>query len=381
MTQMFENCDRIETLDLSNFKTKDVTLMRQTFKGCKLLKNLDLTSFNTNNVIDMSGMLCECNSLTFLNLSNFRTQKVKNMNKMFYKCGSLLYLNLSNFTSESVNNICEMFAECVSLDALEFSKFIINENINKKNMFLNCPYFKELKQNYTNEIKEENIKINLNEQCKETLNNECRIIIRDLIKKQNFENKNVINDIIEDFINNINILIIENNLENKYKLIREITKIKNGKFNEKNNYYEVGLLKFFEIGKINDDNNNIKKILQETENKIIDLNKKDSELIINFIWVFTSCKKLDNTIVNELNKLSNKHENKIPIFIIYLYSNLEEKENLLNFKEYFNENINIIIPILYDDENKQINANEVFINLKDYISNILDQKIQKELNY
>ena len=377
MTQMFENCDRIETLDLSNFKTKDVTLMRQTFKGCKLLKNLDLTSFNTNNVIDMSGMLCECNSLTFLNLSNFRTQKVKNMNKMFYKCGSLLYLNLSNFTSESVNNICEMFAECVSLDALEFSKFIINENINKKNMFLNCPYFKELKQNYTNEIKEENIKINLNEQCKETLNNECRIIIRDLIKKQNYENKNVINDILEDFINNINILILENNEGNQYKLIKEITKIKNGKFNEKNNYYEVGLLKFFEIGKINDDNNNIKKILQETENKIIDLNKKDSELIINFIWLFTSCKKLDNTIVNELNKLSNKQENKIPIFIIYLYSNLEEKENLLNFKEYFNENINMIIPIPYDEENKQINVNEIFINLKDYISNILYQKIQE----
>ena len=181
----------------------------------------------------------------------------------------------------------------------------------------------------------------MNEQCKETLNNECRIIIRDLIKKQNYENKNVINDIIEDFINNINILVLENNEENQYKLIKEITKIKNGKLNEKNNYYEIGLLKFFEIGKINDDdNNNIEKILQETENKIIDLNKKDSELIINFIWLFTSCKKFNNTIVDSLNKLSNKYENKIPIFIIYLYSNLEEKENLLNLKEYFNENIN-----------------------------------------
>ena len=49
------------------------------FNGCNSLKYLNLSNFNTQNVTDMSSMFLECRSLVNLNLSNFNTQNVTDM--------------------------------------------------------------------------------------------------------------------------------------------------------------------------------------------------------------------------------------------------------------------------------------------------------------
>ena len=46
----------------------------------------------------MSGMFNECNELEYLDLSNFNTSKVTDMSIMFNKCHKLKYLNLLNFS-------------------------------------------------------------------------------------------------------------------------------------------------------------------------------------------------------------------------------------------------------------------------------------------
>ena len=53
------------------------------FNGCNSLTNIDLSNFNTQNVTNMYSMFCGCNSLTTIDLSNFNTQNLTNMAGMF----------------------------------------------------------------------------------------------------------------------------------------------------------------------------------------------------------------------------------------------------------------------------------------------------------
>ena len=53
----------------------------------------------------MKAMFQECNELEYLDLSNFDTSKVNDMECMFNKCKKLKYLNLENF---KINNNCKL---------------------------------------------------------------------------------------------------------------------------------------------------------------------------------------------------------------------------------------------------------------------------------
>ena len=52
-----------------------------------------------------SFMFCLCNKLLSIDLSNFNTQNVTNMRNMFYDCNSLICLDLSNFNTQNVINM------------------------------------------------------------------------------------------------------------------------------------------------------------------------------------------------------------------------------------------------------------------------------------
>ena len=55
----------------------------------KLKKIRGINKFNTNNVEFMNGMFQECNGLEYLDLSNFNTSKVTDMKLMFSICSKL----------------------------------------------------------------------------------------------------------------------------------------------------------------------------------------------------------------------------------------------------------------------------------------------------
>ena len=75
--------------------------MSHMFNECNSLTIIDLSNFNTQNIIDMSSMFSECKSLTFINFSNFNTQSVRVINEIFSGCYSLIYINLpANFDTE-----------------------------------------------------------------------------------------------------------------------------------------------------------------------------------------------------------------------------------------------------------------------------------------
>ena len=115
MSYMFCRCKSLIYLDLLKFNTQNVTNMRDMFSWCESLTNMDLSSFNTKNVTDMYGMFCGCKSLSKVDLSNFNTQNVTDMNLMFCGCKSLTNINLSNFNTQNVTGMWDMFSGCKSL--------------------------------------------------------------------------------------------------------------------------------------------------------------------------------------------------------------------------------------------------------------------------
>ena len=83
------------------------------FAYCQKLTSINVSNFNTSNVTDMNGMFAYCQKLTSLNVNNFNTSNVTNMSAMFFGC--------SNLTKIIVG-----------------SKWIINSGTNTNGMFSNC---------------------------------------------------------------------------------------------------------------------------------------------------------------------------------------------------------------------------------------------------
>ena len=115
---MFAGCERLTSLNLSNFHTENVQNMMAMFAGCQNLTSLDLSNFKTENVKDMSFMFYSCERLTSLDLSNFNTENVKDMGSMFGLCLRLTSLDLSNFNTEKVQDMSQMFVHCESLQTI-----------------------------------------------------------------------------------------------------------------------------------------------------------------------------------------------------------------------------------------------------------------------
>ena len=123
MSCMFKGCSALESLNLTNFNTENVTDMSWMFYGCSDLKSLDLTNFNTANVDFMIHMFYGCSALKSLDLTNFNTAKVKYMNNMFEGCSALTTIYASDkFVTDNVSNGSDMFTGCKSLKDYSDSK-------------------------------------------------------------------------------------------------------------------------------------------------------------------------------------------------------------------------------------------------------------------
>ena len=125
---MFLNCDKLISIDLSNFNTENVKDMNHMFFGCFSLREINLSNVKTTNTTDMNSMFCCCSSLKSLDVSSFDTQNVINMNSMFQECRSLSELNLSNFYTKNVREMSGMFEGCRNL------KYLNLVNFNTKNV-------------------------------------------------------------------------------------------------------------------------------------------------------------------------------------------------------------------------------------------------------
>ena len=159
MSDMFNNCTILPSLDLSNFNTAKVKIMYNMFKNCKKLSSLNLSeSFNTVNVTNMSSMFYGCSQLSSLDLSeSFNTVNVTNMSSMFYGCSQLSSLTLSNFNTENVTDMSYMFSGCQKLSSLTLSNFNTAKVTNMSSMFSDCQELSSLNLSNFNTAKVTNM--------------------------------------------------------------------------------------------------------------------------------------------------------------------------------------------------------------------------------
>ena len=137
---MFTNCYELESLDLSNFDTSNVTDMSFIFNGCFILKEIKgLKKFITNNVTNMSAMFKCCCKLKSLDLSNFDTSNVTDMSSMFFGCNNLKEIKgLNKFITNKVIKMNSMFQGCIELESLDLSNFDTKKVTEINNIFKCC---------------------------------------------------------------------------------------------------------------------------------------------------------------------------------------------------------------------------------------------------
>ena len=100
-----------------SFKTFTPTTLSSFFAFLAELETITgLEYLNTANVTDMSLLFDHCQKLTSLDLSNFNTAKVTNMNRMFSNCSNLKAIYASDkFITAAVTKSENMFSYCGSL--------------------------------------------------------------------------------------------------------------------------------------------------------------------------------------------------------------------------------------------------------------------------
>ena len=140
MNRMFQFCNGLTSLDVSNFNTSKVTDMSNMFDGCFGLTSLDVSSFDTSKVTNMGYMFSTCPGLTSLDLSNFDTSNVTDMSHIFQSCTNLTSLDLSSFDTSKVTNMSSMFGNCGSLTSLTLSSgwVISSDTTDTSYMFSSC---------------------------------------------------------------------------------------------------------------------------------------------------------------------------------------------------------------------------------------------------
>ena len=68
MSNMFNGCSNLTSINMSGWDTSNVTTMYSVFRECSKLTSLDLSSFNTSNVTSMVNMFEDVSELSQLHM-------------------------------------------------------------------------------------------------------------------------------------------------------------------------------------------------------------------------------------------------------------------------------------------------------------------------
>ena len=142
---MFASCSNLQSLDVSNFDTSNVTMMSVMFGTVTMNGEImsiteikGLENFKTNKVTDMGGMFANCIKLKDIDISNFDTENLKGAEFMFLNCRNITKLNLKNFRTDNAVYIDGLFAGCSTLKEIDLSSFNTSKVQNTYNMFNGC---------------------------------------------------------------------------------------------------------------------------------------------------------------------------------------------------------------------------------------------------
>ena len=148
---MFYQCSKLTSIDISFFDFSKVTIMHATFADCYNLEKIIFPNKTKISLIeDFSYVFWNCNKITSIDLSNFEFSSIFDMRYLFYNCRNLNTIiwpkeNIT-FFSYNTRSFSYMFYNCSSLISIDLSKFYYFNGITDLSyMFSNCNNLKFIK--------------------------------------------------------------------------------------------------------------------------------------------------------------------------------------------------------------------------------------------
>ena len=138
MTQLFDGCKSLTTINVSNLDMSHVTNIEYMFRDCQSLEYLDVSNWNVSNIFTMQGLFDGCSKLKRIDVSKWNVSNVTTMISMFRNC-MFTVIDLGDWNTSSVTDSQSMFSGCENLTTIfcEHS-FSTASILSSPNMFLNC---------------------------------------------------------------------------------------------------------------------------------------------------------------------------------------------------------------------------------------------------
>lgn len=109
LSYMIYNNDSLVNLDMTGFDASHASNMTESFRGNDYLNSFKWPNANTSSVSTMYGLFRDNVRLTDVDVTGWDTARVTNMNYMFYNCGQLAKIDLSSFSTRSVTESMQYF--------------------------------------------------------------------------------------------------------------------------------------------------------------------------------------------------------------------------------------------------------------------------------
>lgn len=144
MAAMFQLAIKLTTLDLSRWNVSNVTSMQNMFMGHSSVGDMiitsigDVSNWDVSKVTNMANMFQFCPLLENLGVSNWKPSSCTTMTNMFRRCTSLTTLDVSTWDVGNVTNMSYMFQQCSSLATLDVSNWDVSNVTTMQSMFRQC---------------------------------------------------------------------------------------------------------------------------------------------------------------------------------------------------------------------------------------------------
>ena len=142
MSYMFNNCKKLDSVDLSRYNTKNITSTEAMFQMCQI-QNIPsiISNLSFPNLTNVRAMFCKClNIKSIPDLCNIfnKTNKITDISMLFNGCINLKeIINFNKWYLPNITDMSYLFNRCKEIGTIVFTKNI-SENIRNMCGLFNC---------------------------------------------------------------------------------------------------------------------------------------------------------------------------------------------------------------------------------------------------
>lgn len=130
--KMFNFCQKLVSVDVSNWDVSNVIAMNVMFQKCESLQALDVSEWNVSNVNTLRAMFNYCSSLQVLDVSKWNVGNVTTLYNTFAFCSSLQTIDVSTWDVSKVTTLYCTFNKCYALSELNVADWNVSNVTNMR---------------------------------------------------------------------------------------------------------------------------------------------------------------------------------------------------------------------------------------------------------